>query len=53
MRFTFPLCWLNRHRPLGGRVEWDGANYVGTCRFCGAPIRRKARGKWLRDWLAA
>lgn len=49
MRFHFPLCLFNRHRPISDRVDWDGANYVGQCRFCGTRIRRMSRGKWLRD----
>jgi len=43
------LCWFNRHHPDRRQVEWDGKSYVGTCRHCGSPIRRKKRGIWQRD----
>ena len=46
-----PLCLFNRHRPVREGVVWDGLNYVSNCRFCGKAIRRKSRGKWLRDWM--
>lgn len=52
-RLYLPLCLFNRHGPKQGAVEWDGGNYVSTCRYCGKPIRRKSRRKWLRDWLEA
>ncbi|HMO67186.1 MAG TPA: hypothetical protein PKE25_00705 [Novosphingobium sp.] len=50
-RLYLPLCLFNRHGPKHGTVDWDGANYVAPCRYCGKPIRRKSRRTWLRDWM--
>ncbi|HWU02739.1 MAG TPA: hypothetical protein VN222_08385 [Novosphingobium sp.] len=50
MRIPSPLCLFNRHAPHRNRVKWDGLNFVGTCRHCGKPIRRKAHGGWRSDW---
>ena len=49
MRSIIPLCLFNRHRPVRPDVRHDGRAYVGNCTFCGKEIRRKSRGKWLRD----
>ena len=45
------FCILNRHHP-SRRTNWDGRHYTGTCEHCGSAIRRKARGKWRREWLS-
>ena len=45
-----PLCLLNRHAPRRSKVRWDGFNFVGNCRSCGARIRRREGGGWQRDW---
>jgi hypothetical protein len=47
---TLPLCWFNRHAPNRDAVEWDGYDYVGTCRNCGKAIRRAGRRHWRQDW---
>ncbi|MEQ8411795.1 MAG: hypothetical protein RIB52_09595 [Erythrobacter sp.] len=40
---------MGRHRPLRRKVVWDGSAYVGTCRHCDRPIRRKSRRQWRAD----
>jgi hypothetical protein len=45
------LCLLNFHRPDRRSASWDGFNYVGTCRCCGAPIRRRGHNRWHADWM--
>lgn len=49
MRRIIPLCLFNRHKPIRPDVRRDGRAYIGNCSFCGRDIRRKSRGKWLRD----
>jgi hypothetical protein len=44
-----PLCLLNRHQVDRSRVRWDGRSFVGTCRHCGARVRRKEHKLWQRD----
>ncbi len=51
MQFPLPLCFINRHRPDRARAKWDGLHYVGTCRHCGARIRRRDAGHWQKDWI--
>jgi hypothetical protein len=46
-----PLCWFNRHEPDRDVVEWDGYNYVSTCRHCRGQIRRREKRRWERDWM--
>jgi len=41
-------CLFDRHRPKRSGVEWDGSSFVGTCKRCGAPIRRRERGGWRK-----
>jgi hypothetical protein len=43
------LCLFDKHSPKRAETEWDGLNYVGTCRHCGHRIRRIAKGKWRND----
>lgn len=45
-----PLCWFNRHVPDRDAVHWDSHHYIGTCRRCGAPIRRLERKQWRKEW---
>ena len=51
MRLPLPLCPFNRHAPQRDRAKWDGLNFVSSCRFCKARIRRLSQGHWKRDWL--
>lgn len=51
MPFASILCHFNRHAPIRGTAEWDGYNYVGTCRRCGMAIRRKKHRQWRKDWM--
>ncbi|MCX7864611.1 MAG: hypothetical protein N2423_06215 [Novosphingobium sp.] len=44
-----PMCWFNRHSPIRREVRMKGASYVGNCRRCGAPIKRRAHRHWVRD----
>jgi hypothetical protein len=44
-------CLFNRHVPRRSAAKWDGLDFVGTCRHCGARIRRKAHKTWLREWM--
>ncbi len=46
------LCRFNRHQPIRRQVVWAGMTYVGTCKHCGAAIRRKSHGKWRLDPVA-
>jgi hypothetical protein len=48
-----PLCWFNRHQPNRDAVEWDGYNYISTCRHCAAAIRRREKQRWEKDWIKA
>jgi len=42
---------LNVHRPIRGKVRWDGLNYVGHCKNCGKSVRRNAhKNKLFRNW---
>jgi hypothetical protein len=45
-----PLCVFNRHSPYRQFVRWDGLNFVGHCKHCGEPIRRKEHKVWLKEW---
>lgn len=45
---SFIGCSIDRHEPSRRNVEWDGRNYVGQCRHCGAPIMRMERRKWRK-----
>lgn len=49
MLHRLSLCLLNRHKPIRDRVKPESGGYIGTCRYCGANIRRKERGWWIRD----
>jgi hypothetical protein len=51
MRLHLPLRPFNRHVPRRDRAKWDGLNFVSSCRFCKASIRRLEQGRWKRDWL--
>ncbi|HZU63652.1 MAG TPA: hypothetical protein VFF98_08210 [Novosphingobium sp.] len=51
MALRLPLCLFNRHAPDRNRVKWDGLHFIGKCRFCGKPIRRRDKGRWEKDWL--
>jgi len=51
MALRLPLCLFNRHAPYRHRVKWDGLNFVGICRFCKRPIRKRERGSWNREWM--
>jgi len=51
-RLSLPLCVFNRHDPYRQFVKWDGLNFVGECRHCGAQIRRKEHRVWHKDWIA-
>ncbi|MEE4154972.1 MAG: hypothetical protein V2I27_12495 [Erythrobacter sp.] len=42
-------CALGMHQPLRRKVEWDGFNYVGACRHCGAALRRVGKHRWRLD----
>ncbi|MFM7347925.1 MAG: hypothetical protein ACKO01_00365 [Erythrobacter sp.] len=42
-------CLLNRHDPDRREVVWNGHDYVGTCRHCGAPITRLSRRNWRKS----
>lgn len=53
LREKIPLCWFNRHEPARDNVEWDGYNYVSTCRHCRAAIRRREKHRWEKDWMKA
>jgi hypothetical protein len=44
---------INRHQPLRRDVQWDGRQYVGKCRHCGKPIRRKGKRQWRKRSAAA
>ncbi|MBT0667875.1 hypothetical protein HT136_05780 [Novosphingobium profundi] len=48
---AIPLCWLNRHTPDREHAQWDGKHFVSTCTQCNAPIRRRKKNVWLKDWL--
>ncbi len=52
MNLLFPLCWFNRHSPKRSRVKWDGLNFVGICRNCKKPIRRRDKGRWEKEWMS-
>jgi hypothetical protein len=41
-------CLLNRHDPDRKEVKWNGHDYVGECRHCGASIVRVARRDWRK-----
>ena len=45
---SFVGCSMDRHEPLRRAVAWDGRQYTGTCRHCGAPIVRIAHRKWRK-----
>jgi hypothetical protein len=51
MKFAIPMCWFNRHAPKRDRVKWDGLNFIGHCRHCGAHIRRHPHGGWAKEWM--
>jgi hypothetical protein len=51
MRLRLPLCPFDRHAPRRDRAMWDGLNFVSSCRFRKAPIRRLEQGRWKRDRL--
>ncbi|MFO6446440.1 hypothetical protein ACLBKU_04780 [Erythrobacter sp. NE805] len=42
-------CLLNRHDPDRKQVRWNGYDYVGECRHCGAPIVRHSRRNWRKQ----
>jgi hypothetical protein len=46
-------CMFNRHDPLRRAVKKirtpTGKRFIGICRHCGAPIRRRAHKDWVRD----
>ena len=49
MALRLPLCLFNRHSPRRSKVKWDGLNFVGSCRFCDAPIRKVNDKVWRKD----
>jgi hypothetical protein len=51
MKLGIPLCWFNKHVPKRNRVKWDGISFIGHCRFCGAQVRRREKGGWVKDWV--
>lgn len=50
MRIPSFRCLFNRHRVDRAQVSWDGWSFVGPCRHCGKPMRRKDHNHWLLDW---
>ena len=48
MAFRLPLCLFNRHAPNRHKVKWDGLNFVGTCRYCKASIRKSTPKHWTK-----
>jgi len=46
--FRLVGCLVNRHDPDRKAVRWNGHDYVGDCRHCGAPIARVARRHWRK-----
>ena len=48
MHFGRLSCFFNAHNPVRHSVEWDGLNYVGTCKSCDCTIRRVRKGAWRR-----
>lgn len=40
------LCVFNRHRPIRDKIEWNGLNYSGFCKYCGSDIMRLDKGGW-------
>lgn len=50
MKLAIPLCWIGKHSPNRNRVKWDGISFAGRCRHCGAPLRRREKGGWVKDW---
>jgi hypothetical protein len=41
---------LGRHVPLRAKVRRvDAVFFVGNCRFCGKPIRKRHGGAWRHD----
>jgi hypothetical protein len=46
--FSFIGCLADKHQPVRREVDWDGRYYVGTCRHCGASIRRYAHHDWRK-----
>ena len=52
MRMPISLCRFGRHTPVRDEAKWDGLHFIGTCKHCGIPIRRKAHKQWLKEWLA-
>ncbi len=45
------MCWLNRHTPNRDHAKWDGTHFTSTCIHCSAPIRRRKKQVWMKDWL--
>ena len=43
-------CMLNRHLPERHKAGWNGTHFAGTCKGCGAPIRREGPSKWRKHW---
>ena len=41
-------CGLGWHEPRRRDVTWDGRQYRGECRYCGAEIVRVARKTWRK-----
>jgi len=49
--FGFIRCLFMPHDPLRRRVKkLISGSYIGYCSHCGAPILRKERDHWVRDW---
>jgi hypothetical protein len=43
------LCPLGFHRRSRGRAHWTSAGFVSVCARCGAPMRKLANGRWVRQ----
>ena len=45
------ICFFGGHTPNRRKVGKDiDGKYIGHCARCGAPIRRRKRDDWVRDW---
>jgi len=47
----FIRCLFFAHSPMRRKVKKViSGRYIGHCEHCGAPILRKGRDHWVRDW---
>lgn len=42
-------CPSGRHKPRRGAALWEGGSWHADCRWCGARLRRVAKGTWVED----